>query len=81
MVAAAVTTALTTVGVAFVIATWFGGEAWASAMAGWAGIAAAFQGAQSALWRRSLTTPGEFGEYARDQAVHAADIRWGGRLA
>jgi len=68
-------------GVAFVIATWFGGEAWASAMAGWAGIAAAFQGAQSALWRRSLTTPGEFGEYARDQAVHAADIRWGGRLA
>lgn len=81
MVAAAVITALVTTAYAAWLAGVWGREAWPAGVGGWALAAAAFQAVQSVVWRRSLLTPGQFGEFARDQAVHAASPRWAARLA
>lgn len=79
LVASAVVGALVTVAVAWWIATTGGHPLWAAA--GWTLAAASSQFAQSVAWRRTLHQPGEIGEYARDQAVHAQEARWPGRLA
>jgi len=79
LVASAVVGALATVAAAWWLAAGGIHPVWATA--GWAGAAALTQLGQSVAWDRTLRAPGPAGEYARDQAVHAAPERLPERLA
>jgi len=65
---AAIATATVTTAVAASLARVWGPGAWLAGAAGWAAAAALLQ---SLSWRRLLLAPGEGGEFAREQAVHA----------